>query len=313
MAWLDFLMAPEATNGVTAPASPTASTWDQFMAMIDHAAGPQQAAPPSLNAGASGGTGTPQEMPFAWSKGAGRTTATPGSMSGGDFSNILTAGVNSRPPPTVAPLGGFVQGGVARRQNNAGPLAAAALAYFGGAAMGGGAGAGAEGAGAADAAMAAAPADAAALGAEGGAAVGAGAPAVTDGMLASLYPETAATLAGDMGVANTTPGGAMAVAPKSFGRQFYEQALKQVGFPDLNKSWTGADYAQALNTLSKMGGPKRTGNAPASMKMPQLQEPSDTRNPGPVFGQNIMPSTLDIWRPKQRDTLFGGTLAGQTW
>lgn len=265
MPWLDFLTAPENADHVSAPpAAPAAPTiWDQFMQLLDQAAGKNTGAPPTLNAGAPVTEGTPRPLPFAQREGAGRTAYQPGSVSGGDFGNIMTAGIPKRQPPAVAPIGGYVQGGVARRQNNAGPLAAAALSYFGMQAAGGGGGG--EGAGL--------PADAAALGAEGGAALGAG--------------QTAAAQA---------PG---------FWQQFVTQTAKQAGFPDPYKpNWTGADYAQTLDTLAKMGGPKRPSTAPTSMQMPQLEQPEDYRNPGPVFGANIMPSTLDIWRPRMQNTLF---------
>ena len=270
MAWLDFLTAPERADYVTAPPP---SVWDQFMQMLDGMAGPQTATPPMLPTGTPTrgiDEGTPRDMPFPQRTGAGRTEYQPGSVSGGDFGNIMTAGIPKRQPPQVAPIGGYVQGGVARRQNNAGPLAAAALAYFGMQAAGGG------GVGADAGAASALPADAAALGAEGGAALGAGAGA----------------------------GGAAAQAP-GFWQQFVTQTAKQAGFPDPYKAnWTGADYAQTMNTLAKMGGPKRPGTAPTPMQMPQLEQPEEYKNPGPVFGHNIIPSMLDMWRPSTKNTLF---------
>lgn len=47
----------------------------------------------------------------------------------------------------------------------------------------------------------------------------------------------------------------------------------------------------------------------AMMQLPYMTIPG-AESPGPLFGQNAMPSTLDFFRPKQRNTLFPGNPYG---
>jgi hypothetical protein len=82
----------------------------------------------------------------------------------------------------------------------------------------------------------------------------------------------------------------------------------------LEGNWTAEDYGRALDMLSKAGGIGGKPSRPAggALAMPQLPQggPNEWENPGPVFGENLLPSTLDVWRPKQRNTLFPGNPYG---
>ena len=65
-----------------------------------------------------------------------------------------------------------------------------------------------------------------------------------------------------------------------------------------------------------MGGGSGGGNdvPPSAQPMAMMQLPymtmAPSESPGPIFGNNVIPSTLDVWRPKQRNSLFPGNPYG---
>ena len=86
----------------------------------------------------------------------------------------------------------------------------------------------------------------------------------------------------------------------------------------------GSGMGQAMSMYNQFGGMMGGGGGggggkdvpPPAQPMAMMQLPymtiptAGTAEPGPIFGQNIVPSTLDVWRPKQHNSLFPGNPYG---
>ena len=73
----------------------------------------------------------------------------------------------------------------------------------------------------------------------------------------------------------------------------------------------------AMGMFSKfMGGGGGGGKdvPPPAQPMAMMQLPymtiGQSESPGPIFGQNVIPSTLDVWRPRQKNSFFPGNPYG---
>ena len=71
----------------------------------------------------------------------------------------------------------------------------------------------------------------------------------------------------------------------------------------------GGEKKETTPSAQALQGQSSPGFAFAPMTLPMETIPT-TSSPGPIFGRNLVPSTLDIWRPNMRNTLFPGNPYG---
>ena len=72
---------------------------------------------------------------------------------------------------------------------------------------------------------------------------------------------------------------------------------------------SGGSKKETTPSAQALQGQSSPGFAFAPMTLPMETIPT-TSSPGPIFGRNLVPSTLDIWYPRQRNSLFPGNSYG---